>query len=117
MFGTYTVTLDDGSSEDVSVDNRDFIAFRRRGFRDLGLSSPDPISKLFSEVNDSKSSVQALELIEVVAWLLWNAGERAGKWACDFDAFIEKECVSYALANEEVNADPTQAGSVATSPS
>ena len=117
MFGSYTVTLDDGSTHDVSVDNRDFIAFRRRGYRDLGLSSPDPVSKLFSEVAESNDTAQALELIEVVAWLLWNAGERSGTWACDFDAFIEKECVTYKLASDEVNADPTSAGSAASSPS
>jgi hypothetical protein len=117
MFGTYTVTLDDGSTHDVSVDNRDFIAFRRRGYRDLGFSSPDPVSKLFGEAGASKSTADALELIEVVGWMLWNAGARAGEWVTDFDAFIEKECVTYALASEELSADPTEAGSAATSPS
>lgn len=116
MFGTYVVTLDDGSAKEVTVDNRDFIAFRRRGFRDLGMSSPDPVAKLMAEVSEDKPT-DALNLIEVVAWLLWNAGDRSGAWACDFDAFVEKECVTYALKPGSEAAGPTAPGSAATLPS
>jgi hypothetical protein len=117
MFGTYIATLDDGSTREVSIDNRDFIAFRRRGYRDLGMASPDPVSKLMTDLGESGNAAEALNMIEVVAWLLWNAGTRSGAWAVDFDVFVEKECVSYSLKEGTEPVGPTAPASVATSPS
>ena len=111
MFGTYRVVLDDGSAHEVACDNRDFIAFRRRGFRDLGMPSPEPLTKAITEAGTNEAA-QGLEMLEFLAWLVWNAGERAGVWSTTFDAFVEKECASFTLVDGG-DADPTNAASPA----
>lgn len=113
MFGTYRVTLDDDSTHDVTADNRDFIAFRRRGFRDLGMPSPEPLTRAITEAGASDAA-QGLEMLEFLAWLVWNAGERAGAWSTDYETFVEKQCVSFTLVDDG-DADPTNAASPAPS--
>lgn len=113
MFGTYNVTLDNGNVHQVSCDNRDFIAFRRRGFRDLGLASPEPLTQAITATGGNDAA-QGLAMLEFLAWLVWNAGTRAGMWSTDYDAFVEKECVSFALVDGAA-ADPTNVASLAPS--
>jgi len=115
MFGTYLVTMDDGSTHTVTADNRDFVAFRRRGFRDIGYDSPEPLTRAITDAGDNPAA-QGLELVEFLAWLVWHAGEREGAWSTDYIAFTEKECVSFAL-QDDGDADPTDAASPATSTS
>lgn len=114
MFGTYNVTLDNGEHHEVTADNRDYIAFRRRGFRDLGYESPDPLTQRMTEVGGNEAA-QGLEMLEFIAWLVWHAGERIGAWSCDFETFTESECVGFELVGgdtgADVAADPTQAAS------
>lgn len=115
MFGTYNVITDDGTTHTVTADNRDFIAFRRRGFRDLGYESPEPLTRAMTDAKGNEAA-QGLEMIEFLAWLIWHAGERMGVWSTDYVTFVEKECVSFALQGDG-DADPTAAASPATSPS
>lgn len=107
MFGTYDVELSDGTHHEVTADNRDFIAFRRRGFRDLGFASPEPFTRAVSEAGENDAA-RGLEMIEFLAWLVWNAGERAGEWSTDYVTFTEKECVAFKLIGDG-GADPTAA--------
>jgi hypothetical protein len=51
-------------------------------------------------------------MVEMLAWLVWNAGERAGFWATDFETFTEKECVSFNIIGGG-DVDPTNADSPA----
>jgi hypothetical protein len=115
MFGTYTVTLDDGSEHTVTADNRDFIAFRRRGFHDLGYDSPEPLTRAMSDTGGNVAA-QGIEMLEFLAWLVWHAGTRIGEWTTDYVTFTEKECASFGLVSDE-QPDPTRAASPATSPS
>lgn len=115
MFGTYTVTLDDGSTHNVTADNRDFVAFRRRGFRDLNYESPEPLTRALTDAGTSEAA-QGLEMIEFLAWMIWNAGTRAGLWSTDYLTFTEKECASFELV-EDGDARPTSSASPATSES
>lgn len=109
MFGTYDVVLDDGTHHEVACDNRDFIAFRRRGFRDLGYASPEPFTRAVAEAGDNDAA-RGMEMIEFLGWLIWNAGERSGEWSTDYVTFIEKECASFTLIDGgDVN--PTDADS------
>lgn len=111
MFGTYDVELDGGDHHEVRCDNRDFVAFRRRGFRDLGLQSAEPITRAVAEA-DGNEAVAGLEMMEFLSWMIWNSGNRAGLWATDFETFTEKECVAFTpLDGGEV--DPTNADSPA----
>ena len=118
MFGTYLVTLDDGATHTVTADNRDFIAFRRRGFRDLGHESPEAITQAMISAGGSPNveAAQGLEMLEFLAWLVWHAGERAGVWSTDYTTFTEKECASFQLVDDGA-ADPTEAALPATSAS
>src|SRR5262245_56896878 len=106
MFGTYDVELNDGTHHEVTADNRDFIAFRRRGFRDLGFDSPEPFTRAISEAGESDVG-RGMEMIEFLAWLVWNAGERAGVWSTDYVTFTEKECVAFTLKGGG-EPDPTE---------
>lgn len=106
MFGTYVVTLDDGSTHTVTADNRDFVAFRRRGFKDLGYDSAEPLTQAMTEAKGNEAA-QGLEMIEFIAWMIWHAGERAGAWSTDYVTFTEKECVTFALLGDG-DARPTQ---------
>ena len=108
MFGTYVVTLDDDSTHEVSIDNRDFIGFRRRGYRDIGLQSPDQMLSRIASISETSSAAEGLNSIELIAWMLWNAGARVGAWSTDYETFVEKECVSFAVLEGAEGADPTQ---------
>jgi hypothetical protein len=94
MFGQYDVELDNGEHHEVRCDNRDFVAFRRRGFRDLGLASPDPVTRAMADAGDN-DAVRGLEMMEFLAWMVWHSGERSGLWSTDYETFTEKECVSF----------------------
>ena len=113
MFGTYRVTLDDGTTHEVTADNRDFIAFRRRGYRDLGYASPEPLTKAITEAGESEAA-QGLEMLEFLAWLVWNVGTRADVWNTDYETFVEKQCASFQLVDGAAP-DPTGAASPAPS--
>lgn len=107
MFGTYDVVLDDGSHHEVTCDNRDFIAFRKRGFRDLGYPSAEPFTRAVVEAG-SDDVGRGLEMIEFLSWMIWNAGQRTGAWSTEFDAFAEKECASFTIKGGG-EATPTEA--------
>lgn len=121
MFGTYKCKLDNGTEHKVTIDNRDFIAFRRRGYRELGLPSPDVMSSVMSKISENgATAIDGLEAIELIAWMLYNAGGRVDAWdtaSLTYESFVERECVSFELAEDADAPRPTQAGSAATSPS
>jgi len=111
MFGTYDVVMNDGTHHEVTCDNRDFIAFRRRGYRDIGETSPEAFTKAVVEAGENDAA-RGLEMIEFLGWMIWNAGERNGLWATDFVTFSEKECASFAIiGGGDDAADPTAADS------
>ena len=104
----YLITLDTGEKVEVSSDQRDLFALRRRGFRDLGYSSGDEAMRVVTEAQE-----QPFVAMECVAWLVWNAGKRDAKWDDDFDTFVETRLVG--LDTQEVGvALPTLPAPVAS---